>query len=64
MANGSWGLKSLFYESVYGREGDRGWGSVELASHVREEALIVEYLLKRREGCNLKMKLPKKQEGN
>lgn len=34
-----------------------GWGGASLASHVTEKALIVEYLLERREDCNLKMKL-------
>lgn len=36
-----------------------GWDTEMLESHVREKkkALIVEYLLERREDCNLKMKL-------
>jgi len=58
VANGSWGVKSSFYESVYGREGDRRWDTEMLESHVGGGgALIVEYLLERREDCNLKMKL-------
>lgn len=56
MPNGSWGVKAVF-TNLFMAASDRRRDIEMLKSHWEKKALIVNYLLERREGCNLKMKL-------